>query len=155
MSQENVETVRRMYEDGEAAYYGRIEELHEAIESGDFAEFTASTEEMIHPDFVLRPAEDSPFPEAGTGEWRGRGGFLRFVAGQAESFEAMSLEPEEFIDAGDSVVVPLQFGGQARYTGIEVKFAVVHVVMIRDGKLARLDIYMTRAEALEAAGLSE
>jgi hypothetical protein len=38
MSQENVETVRRMYEDGEAAYYGRIEELHEAIESGDFAE---------------------------------------------------------------------------------------------------------------------
>jgi len=68
---------------------------------------------------------------------------------------AISLEPQEFIDAGDRVVVPLQFGGEARYTGIEVKFAVVHVVTIRDGKVARLDIYMTRAEALEAAGLSE
>ena len=155
MSQENVEVVRRLYEEGEAAYYGRIEALHEAVESGDFNEFMAATEEMIHSTFVLRTPEDSPFPEAGTGEWRGRQGFLRFVAGQAESFDAMSLEPEEFIDAGDSVVVPLQFGGQARYTGIEVKFAVVHVVTIRDGKLARLDIYMSRARALEAAGLRE
>ena len=86
MSQENVEVVRRMYEEGEAAYYGRIEALHEANESGNFGEFTAVTEEMIHPDFVLRTPEDSPFPEAGTGEWRGREGFLRFVAGQAESF---------------------------------------------------------------------
>ncbi len=155
MSQENVEIVRRMYEDGEAAYYGRIEALHEANESGNFGEFMAATEEMLNPDFVLRPPEDSPFPEAGTREWRGRDGFLRFVAGQAESFDAMSLEPEEFIDAGDMVVVPLQFGGQARYTGIEVKFAVVHVVTIRDRKAARLDIYMSRAKALEAAGLSE
>ena len=65
----------------------------------------------------------------------------------------MSLEPKEFIDAGDMVVVPLQFGGRARYTGIEVKFAVVHVVTIRDGKVARLDIHLNRAEALEAAGL--
>jgi ketosteroid isomerase-like protein len=155
MSQENVEIVRRLYEEGEAAYYGRIEALHEANESGDFSEFMAATEEMIDPDFVLRPAADSPFPEAGTGEWRGREGFLRFVAGQAEGFEAMSLEPEEFIDAGDRVVVPLRFGGQARYTGLEVKFAVVHVVTIRDRKLARLDVYMSRAEALEAAGLRE
>jgi ketosteroid isomerase-like protein len=155
MAEENVEIVRRMYEDGEAAYYGRIEALHEAIESGDFSEFMAATEQMIDPDFVLSPAEDSPFPEAGTREWRGREGFLRFVAGQAEGFVAMSLEPQEFIDAGDRVVVPLQFGGRARYTGIEVNFAVVHVVTIRDRKLARLDIYMSRAEALEAAGLRE
>jgi ketosteroid isomerase-like protein len=155
MSGENVEIVRRLYEDGEAAYYRRIEALHEANESGDFSEFKAATEEMIDPDFVLRAPEDSPFPEAGTREWRGREGFLRFVAGQAEGFDAMSLEPEEFIDAGDRVVVPLQFGGEARFTGLEVKFAVVHVATIRDRKLARLDIYMSRAEALQAAGLQE
>mgnify|MGYP001444935720 CR=1 FL=1 len=28
-------------------------------------------------------------------------------------------------------------------------------VTIRDGKVARLDIYLTKAQALEAAGLSE
>ncbi len=155
MSQENVDIVRRMYEEARDAYYGRIEALHEAHENGDFGDFMTAAEETLDPDFVLAPPEDSPFPEAGTREWRGREGFLRFVAGQTEGFEAMSLEPEEFIDAGDRVVVPLQFGGKARYTGLEVKFAVVHVVTIRDGKATRLDIYMSRREALEAAGLSE
>jgi ketosteroid isomerase-like protein len=154
MSQENVEIARRVYAEGEAAYK-RIEALHEAHETGDFGEFLSVAEENLHPDFVLSPPEDSPFPEAGTREWRGREGFLRFLAGQTEGFEAMALDLEEFIDAGDKVVIPLQFGGRARHTGIEVRFAVVHVVTVRDGKLARLDIYSSRAEALEAAGLSE
>ena len=154
MSQENVEVVRRMYKEMDAAY-GRIEALHEAHESGNFDELLPAAEEMLHGDFVLTPPEDSPFPEAGGREWRGREGFLRFAAGQTEGFDAMSLEPEEFIDAGDKVVVPLRFGGRARYTGLEVKFAVIHVVTMRDGKMARLDIYLGRAEALEAAGLRE
>lgn len=154
MSEEDVELARRLYGEAGDAYYGRIEALHEALERGDFGEFMPRAEETLHPDFVLRTPEDSPFPEAGTREWRGRVGFLRFVAGQTESFEAMSLVPQEFIDAGDKVVVPLQFGGRARHTGIEVRFAVVHVVTIRDGKAERLDIYLDRAEALEAAGLS-
>ena len=155
MSQENVEIVRRMYEEAGDTYYRRVEALHEANESGDFGEFLPIAQETLDPDFVLTPPEDSLFPEAGTREWTGREGFLRFVAGQTEGFEAMSLEPEEFIDAGDRVVVPLQFGGQARYTGIEVKFAVVHVVTLRNGKAARLDIYTSKAKALEAAGLGE
>ena len=155
MSQESVEIVRRMYKQMDDAGYGRIEALHEAHESGNFDQFLPLAEEMLHGDVVLRPPEDSPFPEAGQREWRGREGFLRFAAGQTEGFDAMSLEPEEFIDAGDKVVVPLQFGGRARHTGLEVKFAVVHVVTVRDGKMARLDIYMSKAEALEAAGLSE
>jgi ketosteroid isomerase-like protein len=153
MSEENVQLVRRMYEEGTAAYYGRLEALHAAQESGDFGEFMPFTEEMLHPDFVLKPPEGSPFPEAGTKEWHGREGFLRFVAGQTEGFDAMSLEPEDFIDAGDRVVVPLQFGGRARHTGLEVSFAVVHVATVRDEKLTRVDIYMTRKEALEAVGL--
>jgi hypothetical protein len=31
----------------------------------------------------------------------------------------------------------------------------VHISTIRDGKLARLDMYQTKEQALEAAGLSE
>ena len=52
MSQENVEIVRRMYKEGEAAYE-RIEALHQAHESGDFGEFLPAAEENLHPDFVL------------------------------------------------------------------------------------------------------
>ena len=45
--------------------------------------------------------------------------------------------------------------GRAKLSGIEtdLTYAVVHT--IRDGKIARGREYMTRAEALEAAGLSE
>jgi ketosteroid isomerase-like protein len=155
MSEENVEIVRRAYEEDGDAYYGRIEALHEAYESGNFGEFLPIAEEMLDADFVLRTPEGGVFPEAGTQEWQGREGFIRFVAQQAEAFEAMSIEPDEFIDVGDKVVVPLQWGGRARSTGIEVRFAVVHVVTIRDGKATRLDMYLSKAEALEAAWLSE
>jgi ketosteroid isomerase-like protein len=52
-------------------------------------------------------------------------------------------------------VVPIRFGGRARYTGLEVAFEVVHVWTARDGKWTRLDMYVSKAEALEAVGLGE
>jgi ketosteroid isomerase-like protein len=154
MSQENVEVVRRLYETANETY-ARIDAIQKAHESRDFSEFLSAAEETLTHDVVLRTPEDSNFPDTGTGEWHGHEGFLRFVAGQTEGFAEMSVETQEFIDVGDKVVVPIEFGGRARHTGIEIKFPVVHVVTIRDGKIARLDIHLSKAEALEAAGLSE
>lgn len=155
MSEQAVALVRQLYEEGVDDYYGRIDALHEALESGDFGEFLPLARQMLTPDFVLRTPAESLFPEAGTREWHGYEGFLRFVAGQTEGFEAMALEASEFIDAGDRVVVPIRFGGRARHTGLEVMFPVVHVVTVRDGKVAQLDMYRDRAEALAAVGLPE
>jgi ketosteroid isomerase-like protein len=155
MSEANVEIVRRLYADGNDEYYGKIEALHEALENGDFGEFMPYAEKTIHQDAVLVSPANSAWPEGGTREWRGREGILRFLAQQAEAFEAMSAETEEFIDAGDKVVVPVVFGGRTRTIGLEARFSVVHVLTIRDGKMARMDMYATRAEALEAVGLTE
>jgi ketosteroid isomerase-like protein len=154
MSQENVEIARRFYTVA-SEVYERIEALREAHESGDFSQFLPIADETLDADVLLRPPEDSPFPEGGTREWRGREGFLRFIAAQAEGFETMWVKTEDFIDAGEKVVVPVEFGGLARHTGIEVTFAVVQVLTIRDGKVAEFDIYTSKAQALEAAGLSE
>ncbi len=154
MSRENVEVARRFYTVG-SEIYERIDALHEAEESGDFSQFLPLADQMLDADVVVRPPEDSPFPDAGTREWRGHEEFLRFIAGQTESFETMRLKTEDFIDAGEKVVVPIEFGGVARYTGIEVMFAVVQVLTIRAGKVTALDIYTSKEQALEAAGLSE
>jgi ketosteroid isomerase-like protein len=154
MSQENVEIVRQFYKVAREAYE-RIDALQEAHESGDFSAFLTDADTTLDADVVLRPPEDSPFPEAGTREWHGREGFLRFVAGQTEGFQSMWIKTEEFIDAGEKVVVPVQFGGMARHTGLEVTFDVVQVLTIRDGKVAEFDIYTSKAEALKAVGLSE
>ena len=151
MSQENVETVRGMYAELNDTYK-RADDLHRAHETGDFGEFGEQAARTLHEDVVLVTPAESPFPEAATGEWRGRREFLRFVFAQTEAFDEMFIEPFEFIDAGDRVVVPLRFGGRARHSGLEVDFRIVHVLTVEDGKIKRLDMFMNRAEALEAVG---
>ena len=136
MSRENVELVRRGYMRLNDAYReGRLD--------------TNFVEEMWHRDCVLKPA--GILPESR--EMRGHEGVAKFTAAQMEAFDQMTAEPDEFIEAADKVVVPFRFGGVARHSGIPIEFSVVHVWTVRDGKVARLDMYRTKAEALEAAGL--
>ena len=141
MSQENVDLARRGYSAVNAAY-----------ESDDVTRFLPFAEEVCDPDFVLATT-GRLFPESG--EWRGPQGLLRFTEAQMEAFSQMWIEPQEYIDAGDRLVVPVRLGGKARHTGIEMEFAVAHVFTIRDGKATRLDVFLNKAEALEAVGLSE
>ena len=137
MSEENVELATRAY----AA-------LNDAYRTGDFQPVI---EEFFDPEIVFRPA--GVLPE--TGAVRGHEELLGFTVRQTEAFEQLSIEPEEIIDAGDRVVVPLRLGGRARFTGIPIEFSFVHVATFRSGKALRVDVYADKAEALEAAGLSE
>jgi len=141
MSQENVALARRGYAALNAAY-----------ESGEVNDLLPILDEIWEPDVVLKGTGSVL---AGGEEWHGHEGMLRFTASQMEAFQQMSLEPLEFIDAGDQLVVPVRFGGRARNTGIEVEFRATHVFTIHDGKVTRMDIYESKAEALEAVGLRE
>ena len=107
-------------------------------------------EELWTEDCVLRPS--GILPESS--EMHGHDGVAKFIENQMEAFDPLQARPLELIDAGERVVVPLRFGGRARYTGMDVEFAVVHVVSVRDGKLARTDMYREKDEALAAAGLT-
>ena len=138
MSRENVELVRRGYEAMNEMLSGR--EVDRSL-----------IEELWAPDCVLRPA--GILPESA--EMHGHDGIARFIFNQMEAFDEMTVETLEFIDAGESVVVPIRFGGKARYTGMEVMFEVTHVVTLREGKVARTDMFRDRQEALEAVGPSE
>jgi ketosteroid isomerase-like protein len=137
MSEENVEIARRAYE-----------ALNEAYRTGDVL---PALERFVGPDVVLVPA--GILPESS--EMRGHDGVLRFVTLQTEGFDDYWVEPQEFIDAGDKVVVPVRFGGRAVHTGIDVAFDVVHVCTAYAGKWTRLDMYASKAEALKAVGLAE
>jgi SnoaL-like domain len=103
------------------------------------------------PEILIKPS--GTFPE--TRELHGHEGVLRFLADNTEPFEDFRVEPQEFIDAGESVVVPVHFGGRARHTGLEVSFDAVHTWTAGGAKWIRLDLHRSKAEALEAAGLSE
>src|SRR6476660_6575577 len=137
MSQENVELARQAYE-----------ALNEAYKTG---ECLPALEQFVDREFVLVPS--GILPESS--EMHGHDGVLTFATLQTEAFGDFWIEPQEFIDAGDKVVVPVRFGGRAVHTGIDVAFDVVHVCTAHDGKWTRLDMYASKAEALKSVGLAE
>ena len=71
-----------------------------------------------------------------------------------ETWESAQLEPHEFIEAGDLVVVPGTQHVKGR-GGIEVAARGVYVWTIRNGALERMVMYQNKEDALEDLGLSE
>lgn len=69
-----------------------------------------------------------------------------------KTFE-LRVEPEEFIDAGEEVVIPYRLHTRERSTGIEVGGHETWVFRMRDGKVVRVKEYREKTEALQAAGV--
>ena len=80
--------------------------------------------------------------------------FRRLVGEYAGTWESFQLGPDEFLDAGDHIVVPFTNRAQGR-GGIQLQGRSTFVWTIRDGAIVKACLYQDRAEALEAAGLSE
>jgi uncharacterized protein len=90
------------------------------------------------------------------GTYAGIDGVRRMLVSMDETWERMRVEPKEFIDAGDQVVVIGRLIGKGRGSGVEVERFNGQVWTVRQGRIVRLEIGFTdRAEALKAAGLSE
>jgi ketosteroid isomerase-like protein len=71
------------------------------------------------------------------------------------AWEVRRLDPEEFIDAGDSVVVLIHEYRRGRGSGIEVEAETAMVFKVRKRRVVRMQGYMDRGRALRAVGLSE
>ena len=70
------------------------------------------------------------------------------------AFESYELEPEDYVDAGDSVVVVFMLRARGRGSGIELKRRDAIVYTLAERLVTRVDYFNNPAEALEAAGLS-
>jgi ketosteroid isomerase-like protein len=87
-------------------------------------------------------------------EYRGRGGFDRWMADWGEAWSSFGLELQELLDAGDHVVVAfvrITATGKGSTVSVERDDAIVY--RVRDGSIATVDYYNNRPQALEAAGL--
>jgi ketosteroid isomerase-like protein len=138
MSQENVEVVRRVFE-----------EVQAGMERGDPG---AYSEEAV--------ADDSEFitavPLEGRSVWRGREGFVEFMRAWTEDFEDWSIRLDRLIDAGEDRVVALTHqSATGKASGAPVELNLGTVAELKDGRVVRMRNYLTYAEALEAAGLRE
>ena len=88
------------------------------------------------------------------GTRQGPEGFLRAVEDALEAFDEYQVEPENFIDAGGAVIVPVRISGLGKASAAKLEMHVAQVWALRDGKVIRGDVYRTTEEALEAAGLA-
>ncbi len=86
---------------------------------------------------------------------RGREVVERYCREYWGTWAEYAVEPQEFIDAGDHVVIEVQERGKGKGSGVPFEETHTQVWTLRDGKLVRWLLFTDRAEALEAAGLSE
>ena len=133
MSEANVEMIRRGYE---------------AYERGDLDAAVAD----FGPDCEYIAAGTVP---GRTGTYRGPEGYKEFVAWLAEEFSDAHSQIDALIDAGDSVVLGATLRGRGRQSGIPATFTFWQVWRFADGQVVHGQGFAHKAEALEAAGLSE
>ena len=108
---------------------------------------------LLAPDFELH---QSPSIIDTDGIFRGRMAFRDVQVELAESFEDMSWEPEQIIEApGGEIVVLVRALGRGRGSGIEIDNHIAHVWSFRGNASVRMVVYEEQAEALKAVGLDE
>jgi ketosteroid isomerase-like protein len=137
MSQENVETVRRVFE---------------AEVRRDTALFDAVMDPALEMD-----QSDSPFGDFAEAKPRhGRQEVQETFRDWYATFENVQAEVSELIDAGEHVISVFTYRGRGRVSGVEVEFKdMAGLWTLRDGKIVRIVWFRTLAQALEAVGLSE
>ena len=116
-----------------------------------FERFLATGEpdwELTHPEVLI---VDHDIMDAG--EYRGLDGVRRWVSDWSSAWSDFTMEPEQFIDAGDCVVVILRMKATGAASGIEIERQDGIVHRLSDGKVIRLDYFNSADQARRAAGL--
>jgi ketosteroid isomerase-like protein len=83
--------------------------------------------------------------------YHGHEGFQRLMEEVADVWEQWRIEPEEFIDCDDRMVVAAHAYGRGRASGVELDQTAYNVWKLRDGKVVRLAFYPDRDTAMRDA----
>jgi ketosteroid isomerase-like protein len=130
MSHENVELVRAGFA---------------AFERNDVSQLL----DLMADDLVVYRAD----PDGAT--FHGKEGYFEAIADWAGGFGDWSMVPEDFIDAGDSVVARVRQTARFKASGISVEGEFWFVFEVNGTKVTKLSFYTRRSEALEAVGLRD
>ena len=145
MSREDVDLVRQVYE-ADGPFWLPMEAHEEAALLGRL--FGDLYDEHVK---VLMPPD---YPE-GAQVYVGRPGMVRLIALLRDSWTSWRFEAERIIDAGQFVVALTKVVAEGEHSGLGAVQETAHVWTVRDGRLASIQIYRDRDQALEATGVSD
>jgi ketosteroid isomerase-like protein len=88
------------------------------------------------------------------GAYQGHAGVGRWLQDWSQAWADWNFQPEEFIDAGDAVIVVIRMHAKGAGSGVELDRQDALVYRFRDDKILRTDYYNSKEQALAAAGVS-
>jgi ketosteroid isomerase-like protein len=137
MGESDVELIRRIYG-------------FDWVGVGSRREGFARLAELVAPDFHSRLS-----PELGERVVRGVEGLEEFTQALEQDFSEFRYEPDEFIDAGEGIVVAMGWiHAQGRYSRMPLSGEFGHVWALRQGKATTVTAYRDRESAKRGAGLA-
>jgi len=130
MSQENVNAIKQMYE---AAGRGEMERALSAIDEN----------------LVVYEQESLPYG----GRYEGHDGFQKLFQNLSAHWDDFKFAPQEFMDAGETVVAIVQLTGNAKQTGSPLDMTMYELWRMRGGKAVECrSIVWDTAKMLEILG---
>jgi ketosteroid isomerase-like protein len=134
MSQENVNLVQAAFA---------------AFDRGD----TEAVLDFCAEDIVITQPQELPGADR---HQFGHAGVLEAFSIWPELWDEYRIEPPQLVaDPGDYVVVKARQRGRGKQSGVEVEMDFTFLFVVRGGKLAEWQIFVSEEQALQAAGLSE
>ncbi len=130
MSQENVEFVRQGYEAWNAGGVDAILDL-------------------LDPQIEWLTSGVGPDPE----DFNGHDGVRRWFAKMEDAFEAGCYVVQEIAAVDNRVFAAVRISARGRGSGTPVELEFFHVWTVEGGRAVRMEPFVDRATALEAAGL--
>src|SRR4051794_26981260 len=122
-----------------------VREIYERFRSGD----ERGGLELLDPEVEVDDRPEIPDPQV----YRGHEGVVAALGVSRAEFDDVDLVPDEFIDAGqDVVVVVLHFVGRGRESGFPIDELLCHLWRLRGGRAVRMEVHADRAGALRSAG---
>jgi ketosteroid isomerase-like protein len=122
-----------------------LQRIYSAWAEGKFWTF-----ELFHDDFETRWATEVPDMDRA----RGIEGLSQLFHEWTSAWETCRIEPEEFHDLGEKVVVFVKVHARGSGSSIDLEMDNAHVWTIRDGRAAAIRTYTDRKRALREASES-
>jgi ketosteroid isomerase-like protein len=122
-----------------------------AVYDGWFEGNLPSALAHLDPAVVWEAIPDAP--DAGT--YRGHAGVRRYMEDWLGDFEMVSMDFEEVVEAPDRLVLVQRASATGKGSGVETELHYAVAYWLSDQTITQVREFRTKAEALEAAGLTE
>jgi hypothetical protein len=124
-----------------------VDLAHVVRDDDAFAATIAAAGEVLDPEL-----ESAAFWLGGGRSYRGIEGFRRMWLDWLEPWETYHAQVEAMFEEDDRVIVLIRDRGRHRGSAAEVELLAGSVWTVRDGKVARVELFANREELFEASG---